>query len=318
MRIFGDGVDVTSKIVSVLYNPVGLTPPKEGSLSGNRYGFTAAPQSFSETGAFLLPTNVGCQIRLEGFYSRLEAYYSMEVEDNISITALGSQNMTCHSYVAQGWAGEIASLPDQMQAKFGYRHDTIQINPPAGTDYVLVKFVAKPFNESWPTEGIPTGGTYRFWGLQDDNVHLNLSADHTSSHALPLFAHWADADFIPNEPFHPAFKNVQVFSCPEYFAPPGIGYHPCMTSGGCPNTLLDQIFNATAQETIYFYKVERKKPGLMRIPLRAAGPKWSASTNKPTFTSQPVPQTLEADNKQGCPCGWFDKTGRMLDYVPAP
>jgi hypothetical protein len=33
-------------------------------------------------------------------------------------------------------------------------------------------------------------------------------------------------------------------------------------------------------------------------------------------TPEPPPVEVEPDDPNGCPCGWFDKDGRMLDFIP--
>jgi hypothetical protein len=32
----------------------------------------------------------------------------------------------------------------------------------------------------------------------------------------------------------------------------------------------------------------------------------------------PPPTIRDDGDRNGCPCGWFDSLGRMLDYVPGP
>jgi len=320
MRIYGDGQDVTRQILSVQYTPLTLGPPTKnsGPQTGNRYPWVTAPQTFTTDGAFSLPANMSCQIRLSGNYTKLEASYELELEDNLKITVIGSQNVSCRNYVGPGWAGMLDSLKHQMISKFSSRHDEPLMEIPEGADYVFVKYVPKPFNEAWPSEGIETGGTYRFIGERPDgNPFPYLSGDHLASHGLPLFTHAIDSDLLDGKKFNTEFRDPIAFSCPEFFVPAGVAYQPCMTNGPCGDDVLNQIHNAPAmQETLYYYKVERTQPGLLRIPLRSVGAAFDPDADKPTLKPTALPKDVQPDDSSGCPCGWFDTKGRMLDYIP--
>jgi hypothetical protein len=162
---------------------------------------------------------------------------------------------------------------------------------------------------------------------------------------LPIFGQWQDSDQTGNSKYLNYFTDSAQLASVEYFLPPGIPYDPCMTNGGCSNDLLDQINEATYDMTIYYYKVERTiAEGLDRIPLKMVGKGWSAANPlaafppmssgglvaRPsnadednivylpliTFTEPEKP--IPPDDSTGCPCGWFDANGRMVDFIQQP
>ena len=115
--------------------------------------------------------------------------------------------------------------------------------------------------------------------------------------------------------------------------PPGIGYDPCMTHGGCSDAWLEQIWNAKANLTVHYYQVTRTDVGLDRILIKPVGPGWSPSnrrTGSEMLPTRPgnggqlflpvilMPVTSPPDDNSGCPCGWFPADGRILDFIPAP
>ncbi|MGL4650988.1 MAG: hypothetical protein ACRC1H_16385, partial [Caldilineaceae bacterium] len=184
---------------------------------------------------------------------------------------------------------------------------------------------------------------------------------------LPLTGQWQDADQSGGA-FLNYWRESNRLASPEYFLPPGIPYNACMANGGCPATLLDQIYNHTYPVEVFYYKVERVDNGpLTRIVLRQRGKGGSAVLESTGGTADAAPWGLsqaprvdapdaleasapeatilpplatpapdsasgrrvhlpiikrslvaedEPDQPDGCPCGWFDSTGRMYDFIP--
>jgi hypothetical protein len=110
-----------------------------------------------------------------------------------------------------------------------------------------------------------------------------------------------------------------------------------MTHGGCPAELLTDIYNAKMTMTIHYYQITRTGTGLTRIPLQQVGPAWAPGRLAGTTSGEEAPRRQQArnavelylpfmahvsppapepDDPAGCPCGWFDSLGRMLDYIP--
>ena len=229
-----------------------------------------------------------------------------------------------------------------MSSRFGNRHGRFSLKIPSGAEYVLVKFPLLPIDpyvgNDAVTYGLAGSGSYRL----APSACSDLSVDHVNTMAIPLQGQWRDADQSGGTIFLPFFGDSVMLAPPEYFLPAGFRYDPCMTHGGCPDTLLNQIYDAKMEMSVYYYKIERVADGLVRIPLRQVGPTASPQdlTNlepntldtaipmaqfvrkKAVFLPllwavQPpaLPPPLPPDDHTGCPCGWFDQDGRMLDYI---
>jgi len=107
-----------------------------------------------------------------------------------------------------------------------------------------------------------------------------------------------------------------------------------MVEGNCPDSLLEQIATTPAEMTLYYYRVTRTSSRLLRIPLRAVGPRWGPGDAQMARSDAPAvanvtpqvyvpflstkPEPLPPDDPSGCPCGWFTADGRMVDYIPGP
>ncbi len=338
MQLFASGVDITDQIAFVETFASGQVLPTQNTQPGNsgadRY-LKTFHQSVYANGKLQIPANGGCNIFMNGAHTDLTATFTLSAPSPIAIQYLGSETFTFHSYVGPGFAGQLESLRQQMEARFpGIRHDKFTLTPPAGAEFVLVHIPPTPANAGAfaPLERNltrPTSGSYRLLH-QDGNL---LSVDHTNLMGLPLQGQYKDADLSPGAEFLLRIVDVDQVASPEYFVPPGISYDACMTNGGCSEALLDQIWNAPADLTVYYYRVERTGGGLDRIPVRPVGPAWvpvaarslrSARWSAPREDVQiylPVilsPLVLPGDDATGCPCGWFTPDGRMLDFIPAP
>jgi hypothetical protein len=177
----------------------------------------------------------------------------------------------------------------------------------------------------------PTGGTYR---LARDTVEL--SADLSFSAAFPLKVAWQDSDQIPKRMFLAVIDAPNQLAPPEYVLPTGIRYDDCYTQGNCPDQILQQIYESRMTLEIFYLSVTRVAKEGGWVPLKIAGKTWStsaeysATTNRGEATAgftveQGTPWTMylplvirEVNGvlPDGCPCGWFDSLGRMLDYAP--
>ena len=112
--------------------------------------------------------------------------------------------------------------------------------------------------------------------------------------------------------------------------------------GGCPDSLLQTIYDARMDMTVYYLRLERAAGGLQQVSLAQVGAGWSpgddpfgraASAAVTASSSGGAPavrndegdlylpliialQQIEPDNPgANCPCGWFADDGRMLDLV---
>ncbi len=339
VRVYAAGKDITSSAGYLEYWATGQIWPERNPYGNpaQRYGKQGTSQFTFSGGALQLPANAGCILSLRGIHENLTATFTYQTINPIVAHHLGSQTYQFHSYIGPGGAGRLDSLRQQMQARWPHRHDKFPITPPAEADYALVIFPPSPVTVGPWTEvdrnfPQPSGGTYRLSGP----VNNVLSVDHINSMGLPIRGQWQDADQAPGTSFLPFFNNAAILASPEYFLPPGVPYHPCMTNGGCSNAILEQVYSATAPMTIHYYKVERTQSGLTRIPLKQVGPAWSGARTAQTtvdhrfaptakkeskiylpFVIRYIPPPApEPDNPNGCPCGWFDDLGRMFDYIP--
>lgn len=340
VRFYSGNQDVTQKIVHVQYWVTGQIQPIRNphDSPAERYPSAQITSPTFVNGALQLPANSGCRLRMAGGYDDLTAQYTFTTASPIQIEALGSQTFSFQSYIGPGEAGRLNSLRSQMEARWpGIRHDKFPLTIPAGADYAFVNYpptpvMPNPFGDIERNQRQPASGTYRF-STGVDNV---LSVDHTASMGMPIFGQWQDSGQAWGTTFLPFFKGTAILASPEYFVPTGIGYDPCMTNGGCPESLLNAIYNATMSMTIYYYRVTRTQGGLNRIPLRQVGSEWSpgrsaniaereaitaAKVVNETQIYLPLIQSVtvsepEPDDPTGCPCGWFDSIGRMFDYIP--
>lgn len=329
MRVYSNGQEITSQVqASFSYFPAGQNQPAANTGALYRYPSTQAATDFAGDGAVQVPANLGCEFNLDQAYTNVTAEFVFTLPAQISVTVLGSATGTFRSYIGPGYAGQLASLQSQMQARYSNRHDDITVNPPAGTEFILVKFPPTPV-DPYVDPYKAGSGTYRI-----RRPNGKLSVDHTNTMALPFYGQWQDADQSGGAEFLPAFSDGVRVSSPEYFVPTGISYDPCMTNGGCPANLLEDISNATMTLDIYFYQIERIRNGLTQIPLQQVGPSWSpaavmasATPDAPRWNSPLADETslylpailyaepIAADDPTNCPCGWFDSDGRMLDFI---
>jgi len=327
------GAEITA--ITVLLIPIGTGQvlPNQGSSSYMRYTEQAgvAPQ-FAADGSVILPANQGCVVIIRGQYNNFGAQFTTTVPPQIQVTVLGSETFNFKSYIGVGSSGLLASLNDQMQGRFGTRHDKFRLSPPAESEYILVNYPPTPIDpyagQDAVTYGLAGSGTYRIARGGND-----LSVDHLNSMGLPLYGQWQDSDQGGGDYLNFFSDGVRLGS-PEYFLPPGIAYDACMTNGRCSSTLLDQIGNTTVPMTVYYYKVTRAVDGLTRIPLRQVGNSWrpdgalaarnvraAARLDAQLFLPivfgevQKPPPNLPPDDASGCPCGWFTADGRMVDYI---
>ena len=345
MRVYENGNDVTAQVMATMdYVPPGQNLPGVGASGWWRYDFAWGQKTvFATDGSIEVPANMGCKFILPGKRTNLTAQFVVQTANFITVEVLGSQDFIFHSYIGVGNAGNVDRLNSQMTSRFGNRHDKFQISPPAGSEYILVKYPPTPVDPymGFPEINVdqPASGSYRLVGSGN-----TLSVDHVNTMAMPLAGQWQDADQSGGS-YLKFFNNAGRIAVPEYFVPSGVPYNACMKDGGCSNDLLDQIYNTAMPLTIYYYRIGRIAEGLNRIPLKQVGPGWKPGAAAASATGQaamvdaenrrlansiflpiiatapaaPItPPILEDGDRSGCPCGWFDGYGRMFDYVPEP
>ena len=349
MQIFANGAPVHQTTQQVFYYPAGHRQPVNGAGSFERYARIQVAPAFASDGSLSLPPNMGCSIIVEGKRTNVTARFRLTLPQRVQVAALGSETFAAASYIGPGSAGILSSLSRQMSGRYGNRAPAFDLHPPNRTDYVYVNFLptpADPYSGDPINYGLPGGGTYRF--NMTDNQH---GVDRISSMGIPLHGQWRDADESGGD-FLPYFSNPPRLATPEYFLPPGIPYESCMTNGGCSGALLDRIYNATFNVTVYYYHVGRvTSDGLSRVALRQVGKGYStasaavaadaaastaagatlpdgapaqpfaAGANKyflPLVAAQEPVFVELPDDPAGCPCGWFDPDGAMVDFIPPP
>jgi hypothetical protein len=339
LTLFSSGRNITNQITNLGITAAGQVLPTGNAKSYMRYPMSD-PAQVTPANPFSVPANNGCKIVLNGNFKNLTATIRATVSQQINVIPLGSQTFSVHSYIGAGSAGIFDSLNSQMSRKYGSRHDKFPMAIPATADYVLVKFGPTPVDPyasvgNPANAGLPGSGSYRLDGAR-------LSVDHVSMIGLPLGGQWGDADQSGGGAYLPYIPYPNQFGSPELFLPPGFAYNPCMTNGGCPDSLLSDLHNFTYPVTLYYLRIDRL-PGstLQRIPLKSVGTSWSpsalAAQEETLFTAGEVDTILQSgrrvllpmianpraatpptDNSSGCPCGWFDSQGRMFDFIPAP
>jgi hypothetical protein len=345
MRLYQNDEDITSKLTYFEYFESGQIHPirSANDTSDSRYPEVVVNSVQRDaSGAVILPANQGCQLTLTGFYDNLKATFVINAPPSVDVQLLGKETFTFHSYIGPGYAGHLAALSNQMSSRFAARHEKVTLNPPAGTEYLFVNLPATPvdpytsFNVS-DNIGRASGGTYRL--STNGNA---LSVDHVASYGLPIRGQWQDADQAGGAAFLPFLGEVSVLAGPEYFVPAGVAYDPCMKNGGCSQSVLDAVYNTPMQVSVLYLATIRQDAQLQRIPLRQVGPGWlsaagtgllstgrrqkgaPAIAGETTVIFLPLIQAPAAtppvlpDDPTGCPCGWFDAGGQMLDFIPAP
>ncbi len=344
VRIYAGEQDITRRAYAVWHYETGQILPSGNAFSpeGRYKEYERQGQAeFATDGSLVLPQNSGCTIFLFGEYADMTAEFRLQAESRIKVTYLGSQTEVFRSYVGGGEAGVLEPLQEQLVARYTERHDKFFLSVPPGADYAFIKYPPTPVS---PYSGshienivLPSSGTYRL-----GNGHQDLSVDHTASAAIPIMGQWLDADFSKHNEvpvgidYLMPLPAVDTIASPEYFVPAGIEFDPCMISGTCSSRFLERLFAGEMELIIYYYKIERTRGGLDRIPLRQVGREWQppraasndageASAASPATTTLPplvyfpvvtVRPEPPPDDPAGCPCGWFTPDGRMLDYVP--
>lgn len=354
MRLLRGGKDITAGLLQFLVVPAGQVQPQDNATIYPRYGYVEQPVSHGANGV-KFPANMGCVYTAAGRLSDLTGVFTFDVARNIVVKTLGSATFAAQSYIGVGPTGVLSLLQSQMSRRYGSRHDKFSLSVPTGTDYVLVNFPPTPIDpydsEDPINFGLPGSGTYRL--ISDSG---GLSVDHVNTMGITINGQWEDADNSGGDFLTHFRKNVRL-AAPEYFLPPGVPYNSCMTNGGCPDSVLEQVYSATYDLAIYFLRVDRTADsGLTRIPLRQVGKTWNPgllAAAAPRIdpdeaivqmilrgqaTPQETPRTAEddgivylpiitnprppepppVDDPTGCPCGWFDANGRMFDYIPQP
>lgn len=353
MRVFDSGVDITDQVIRFQYFPAGFHQPSRSPNNNERYDKVMVdPPTRDGNGSLTIPANMGCEITAPGYLRNMTATLTFEQPSVIQVQTLGSQTFTYRTYIGIGAAGTLESLRNQMMGRFGGRHDKFDLDPPAGTDFVIVNYPpASADAGAWGNLDLnlrnPTGGTYR---LGNANIGApGLSVDHFNSMGLSLYGQWHDTGATPSDPYLRFFDNAYFLSAPEVFIPDSIPYDPCMTNGGCPDALLQLIYNATMQMTITYLKVEQSACTAETYtyrPLRMAGPIWAPGSQTQTAADSPyrfsawespffpaddvldkfvyLPMIARAPDictpvtpppLADCPCGVFTADGRMVDFI---
>ena len=287
MRVYANGAEITSQVgTSFDYVPAGHNWPSNGGSDWWRYEYLWGQRTqFNNDGTVAVPANMGCGYNLPGRQTSLTATFVFNSPNYLTVEEIGSETFIFHSYIGVGNAGHFSKLNEQMNRRFGNRHDKFDLTVPERADYALVKFPSTPvepyMGQPEINIALPSSGTYRING--SDNT---LSVDHVNSMAMPLYGQWQDGDQSGGD-FLRFFANPRRLASPEYFVPTSIPYDSCMSEGGCSDALLDQIFAAEMTMTIYYYRIARIQEGLERVALRQVGPSWSTIA----VDLQTVPQT---------------------------
>lgn len=362
MRVFDNGTDVTNRVsLNGTYFPAGQITPQYSAATMERYQSRPIVLQRDSGGWLNIPANMGCVLKITGAMpTQVTAEFRFQSADYIKATLVHQDELQAHSYIGEGYAEKLQSLQKQMSARYRPRHDEwqwffqpLEIKQKLqGADYAFVKFPPSGFNPYG--EGMaPSAGAYRFGYADGDTGITRASVDNFNTMLVPFRYQWQDADQNPNSRFlnyYQLFDKMEGYrfdgiKSPEYFLPPGVEYHPCMTNGGCSADLLQKIYDTTYPLNLYFYKIERKTGGLQQIPLRAVGNTYTATTASATSDPEgtfahsalmapptvvngggystylpliikPLPPAEPDDPTMGCPCGWFDQEGRMWDFIP--
>jgi hypothetical protein len=351
LRVYdAGGTEVTSEIEHMFIANMDLKQPSTNSSDPFRY----LPEIHYGVGGDLplpmgpegleIPPNSGCQILIfQADYYPLTGVFTLELEPSVRASVLGTQQATFQSYIGPGSLGIFQPLMEQLRAEYPDRHDRIFLSAPAGADFFLLKYPAMPGDPYTDSHLEPppyynahrlSSGTYR---LSKGSGELSLNL--TVSAGYPLAASWRDADQSSGSTFLPLLEAPTELAPPEYVIPVGLASDRCFLEGNCSSEILEQIYNAQMELDIVYLRVTRPVVGGQWIPLQMAGPAWSPSATGslrsvlesadvdisiPHFgiytetyhVFLPLVATSDGEMPPGCPCGWFDALGRMLDFYP--
>ena len=347
LRLYSNGQDVTSLLTGAWgsYSDPCLCSPEVNAGVTERYPSRVRTLSglAVEARGVHLPANMGGVCNFYGDYSVLDAEFRFGPQNRPEVTYLSEQQDSFQTYIGPGGVGVFQPLMEQMQRRYGWRHERIAMYPPAEANYVLFTYPAMPFDPNDSTLnnlGRPVAGTVR---LALDNGML--SQDLTCGGAFPLRAVWQDADQSAG-PFLSLMPPVDRITPPEYVLPAEIGYDSCYLKGNCSDSTLRTIYDAVMTLRTIYLKVEPPTEGVQFVPLGVADETWSGQnlsgrrtaasgspvgfmpllisqqlpptptptlTPMPTSTPTPEPTPVYPSTR---PAGLFDPTtGRMVGYL---
>jgi len=341
LRIYdSSGKDITHLIQFLYLTDMGVRQPLAGSTTYVRYpvksfgdaqGYLPLPM---EQDGLQIPSNAGCRIEIPGqdLYP-LTGVFTLDFPPATRVQVVGVQDAKSWSYIGRGELGVFEPLMAQMRSRYAERHTRIPMEAPGGADFVLLKFPPMPgdaykdFRTKPPylNADRPTGGTYR---LSTDP--LTLGTDLTFSAAFHLSIAWRDVDQSGGSTFLPTLPSPLTLAAPEYVIPAGIPYNNCFVQGGCSDSLLQQIYEKEMDLKLVYLSVTTLANEGQWLPVQFAGPAWSPSSapatalapteetppDRPWQVFLPLisrPANLPPDD--GRPYGWFDSSGRMLDFA---
>jgi hypothetical protein len=294
-----------------------------------------------------IPSNSGCRIRIPNAdYEHLTGVFSLELDPSVTAFVVGVQQAPFKSYIGPGEVGIFQPLMDQLKAAFGSRAFRVGLDLPEGASHFLLRFPAMPADPytdrnigyPYPNADRPVSGTYRLWRpVHELSTNMNVSA------AFPVTEAWRDADQAPGTEFLPLMPSPTELAAPEYILPAGITYRDCFTTGTCSREVLDQIYNTSMTLEIVYLSIRNPRLDGEWISLEMAGPLWTPTASQTAAPEARFDSLSGADHLSlgirdvpsddykvylpfvfadiqevptGCPCGWFDAMGRMLDFWP--
>lgn len=354
LRVYdSSGREVTSEIMFMNITRMETRQPLANTTQVVRYPIVEyGPQRPNELPigpeGLNIPANSGCQILLPGAnYYPLTGVFTLTLEPAIQATVLETQQATFQTYIGVGNLGIFQPLMNQMRSRYPDRDARIPLQIPEQANYFLVKYppmdgdaYADLQEDLYLNANRLSGGTYRL----AKNV-VNLSANLVFSAGFTAQVAWQDADQVPGSLFLPVMRGPSQLTGLEYILPDSIAYNPCFTQGNCGPSVLQQIHDAQMTLEILYLSVTRPVSGGQWVPLRMVGPSWSPSTRDPAPAAPDLgghvvdsvdtvvsavsattdthttflPLILFTPSEEeptGCPCGWFDNSGRMLGFWP--
>ncbi len=354
LRVYNSsGREVTSEITGMSITRMGTRQPLANTTQYVRYPKVEyGPQKPNPLPigpkGLNIPANSGCQILLPGAnYYPLTGEFTLTLEPSIEATVLKTQQATFQTYIGVGNLGIFQPLMNQMRSKYPDRDTRITLSIHEQANYLLVKFppmagdaYADSGESSYLNADRLSGGTYRL----AKNI-VDLSTNLIFSAGFPARVAWQDAGQAPGSVFLPVMRGPSQLAAPEYVLPDNIAYNACFTQGNCGPSVLQQIHNAQMTLRILYLSVTKPVSGGQWVPLKMAGPSWSPSIQDPAPSApesrDPVAGSVDTvlsvvgattdthtaylplilftpseEEPTGCPCGWFDNSGRMLGFWP--
>ena len=285
LRVYANGADITDQVVHYGYMRPTLTLPVSGS-SDPRYdtgNVIAEPPRPIPPDGIPIPANWGGSFTIRAEHPTLTLVWTLTPTVRPTVRHVGEESFSYPSYIGPGYVGWFGPLMQQMRARYADRHPRFMLRVPPEANYALFVYEPQPYD-------LDTGYWAQDHALYAQNkgqtipgtVRLSpgegmLSQDLTHGGAFPLDVWWQDADQSAGpylSVFTSSTRPIDRLTPPEFVVLPGTPYHACFKDGGCPSSVLQDVYDRRATIKIVYLSVDPPHTGVQAIPLRMVDDNW--------------------------------------------